>query len=214
MRGKRRRSRWTGPITWFCQRLTLSCHHFAECFFEIQSQENEFKKRHMMSAFRFLFPVTVCCLFKDSYSGKLSYLRRKSAAWQVNRVLSAVVDIRFGREPEKLWGGNNDMNILEPFRHHLVLLEAAPGSADILWKTVATIATVRRKLWAQHLDLVGTDRHPGRNTGDVSCPPAPPMLPPQTVPDRLGRTGLLNRIHWTSLSLLLSKVCQNKNSEH
>lgn len=87
------------------------------------------------------------------------------------------------------------MNILEPFRHHLVLLEAAPGSVDILCKTVGTIATVCRKLWAQHLDLVGTDCHPGRNTRSVSCPPAPLMLPPQTVPERLGRTGFLNHIH-------------------
>lgn len=59
------------------------------------------------------------------------------------------------------------MNILEPFRHHFVLLETAPGSADILCKTVGTIPTVCRKLWAQHLGLVGTDCHQGRNTISV-----------------------------------------------
>lgn len=87
------------------------------------------------------------------------------------------------------------MNILEPFRHHFVLLETAPGSADILCKTVGTIPTVCRKLWTQHLGLVGTDCHQGRNTISVSCPPAPLMLLPQIVPDRLGSTGFLNHTH-------------------
>ena len=32
------------------------------------------------------------------------------------------------------------MNILGPFRHHLVLLETAPGSTDILCKTVGPYA--------------------------------------------------------------------------
>lgn len=167
-----------------------------------------------MSAFRFLFPVTVCYLFKDSYSGKLSYLRRKSGTWQVNWVLSAVVDVRFGREPKKLWGGNNDMNILEPFRLHLVILETAPGSTDILCKTVGTIRTVCRKLWAQHLGLVGTDCYQGRNTRSVSCPPAPLTLLPQIDPDRLGSIGFLNHIHWTLLFLLLSEVCYSESSQH